>query len=249
MSPIGSDDPRQATLAGVINAAVENAVRRLYTWSPAKIVKWDASTGRANCQILVKNVDEDEEGDRTVTSWPVIPGVPVQFMGAGTMRWTCPISDGTLVIGGSTVPATLGSLFFSHHSLDKWLSGDGGEVDPELDHDHALTDAVFIPGLMPFGAPWSDIPTDYMSLGFDGVTGLQVRIKSDAIILAGTEASAQYVALANKVKAWFDAFNLAVGTTWVVTPNDGGGALKIALQTLTSGTPTTDVAASKVKAE
>jgi hypothetical protein len=93
-----------------------------------------------------------------VHSFPVVPGVPVQFLGAGGFRITCPISDGT---GGNA--STTGTLFFSHRSLDKWLTGTGGEVDPEFDHDHALGDAIFIPGLMPFGAPWQSCPTDKMS--------------------------------------------------------------------------------------
>lgn len=230
---------RNETLQEAINAAVEGGMRDIYTTLPAKVVKWDAQKGRADCQILVKNVTRDEEGERDVKSWPVVPGVPVEFPGSGDVRITFPIKTGQ--------QATTGRLVFAHRSLDKWLSGSGGEVDPEFDHDHMLADAIFVPGLKTFGAPWQ-IP-DFLSIGFDGENGLQVRIKSDAIILAGTEASAQYVALANKVKQWFDAFNLAVGTTWIVAPNDGGAALKAALATLTSGTPSTDVAASKVKAE
>jgi hypothetical protein len=40
-------------------------------------------------------------------------------------------------------------------------------VDPEIDHQHAPTDAVFMPGLRPFGSPLSSIPSDKMSIGRD----------------------------------------------------------------------------------
>lgn len=230
---------RVNSLQEVINAAVSNARRSLYTCAPAKVVKWEPSTQRANCQILVKHVDEDEEGNRTVASWPVVPGVPVQFLGAGGFRITCPISAG----GGGTEPTT-GLLIWSHLSMDKWLTGNGAEVDPEFDHDHALGDAVFLPGLVPFGAAWQSMPTNQMTVGAD--SGVQVHITSSLITL-GDESSAQFVALANKVKAWFDAFNTAV-TGWTPVPNDGGAALKTALATLIGGTPTTDVSATQAKA-
>ena len=59
-------------------------------------------------------------------------------------------------------------------------------------------------------------------------------------------ASAQFVAQAPKVKAWFDAFNAAV-TGWTPVPNDGGAALKTALTTLIGGVPSTDPACQKFK--
>lgn len=232
----------KVTLPEAINNATARAMRNLYTWAPAKVVKlYSSPTGqKVDCQILVKNIVDDEEGDETAESWPVVPGVPVSFMGAGGFRLTCPIKDGT---GGND--STTGMLFFSHLSLDKWLTGSGDEVDPEHKHDHALGDAAFVPGLMPFGAGWSDVPSDGISLGKDG--DLQVKIDT-LIIMAQTPANAQFVAQANKVKAWLDAFVTAVNG-WVVAPNDGGAALKTALSAILGGTPSRDVAASKVKAE
>lgn len=213
-------DDRFPGLQEVINRAVEAGLRNLYTLIPAKIVKWDADKQRADCQILIKDVTENEEENRVATSWPVVTGVPVKFIGAGGFRLTCPVSDGTLNIEGTSVKATTGSLVFSHRSLDKWLSGSGKEVDPEFDHAHALSDAVFVPGLRPFGAPWQ-IP-DFLSIGFDGETGLQLRFKSDAIIAAGTEANAQFVALAQKLED--DLTQIVANAVTAVIPNDGGAA-------------------------
>lgn len=151
---------RSTTFGEVINNAIDGALRDLRTCIPAKVVKWEPSKGRADVQILIKNVTEDEEGKRTVASFPVVPGVVVQFPGSGDCRMTFPIFDGS---GGKA--ATIGTLFFSFRSLDKWLSGQGGEVDPELDHAHALADAIFMPGLMPFGAPWKNIDADVATFG------------------------------------------------------------------------------------
>jgi hypothetical protein len=212
---------RFPTLQEAINTAVEMGLRNLHTMIPAKVVKWDADKQQANCQILIKQVTEDEEGEREVTSWPVVTGVPVQFMGAGEFRITVPVDKGTI-----------GMLLFSHRSLDRWLSGSGSEVDPELDHDHALTDAVFLPGLRTFGAPLSPSPpSDVIELSAGGATN--------------------FVALANKVNDQLQAVMDAVtaGKDAVVA-QDGGMAAFTAMETsLQAAQFPEDVSATKVKAE
>ncbi len=167
----------RVTQAEVINRATARAMKNLYTCAPAKVVKWDADKQRANCKILVKLVIENEEGDKEAVSWPVVPGVPVQFIGAGGFRMTCPIKD------GPQGEETTGTLFFSHLSLDKWLTGSGGEVDPEHAHDHALGDAVFIPGLKPFGAAWESMPTDQASIGSDSDGNGRIHFKDNEVLL------------------------------------------------------------------
>lgn len=241
--PGAQDTDRATTLGEVINTAVELGLRNLMTCIPAKVVKYDASTNKANCQILVKNVTQAEDGSREVHSWPVVPGVIVQFAGAGGYRITCPISDGS---DGSA--NTIGTLFFSARSLDKWSTGTGGEVDPELDHDHALADAIFMPGLLPFGAPWQDVPTDGMSVGMD--SGPQAKFTQDLVLLFKTMANAQFVALSNlvdnrlaKIQSTFDSHthgytggtgtaNLSTGAVTAVSgTTEGPGSTIGALQT------------------
>lgn len=230
------------TLPGVINEAVSAAMRNgIRTVIPAKIKKFDASKQRADCEILVKDVYQDEDDERQTQSWPIVTGVPVQFLGAGGFRITCPIKEGE----------TTGSLFFSHRSLDKWLTGDGSEVDPEFDHDHSIADAVFIPGLMPFGAPWQSCPADEGTVGYD--TGVQAHFSSSLIQL-GDKSGNQFVALAqkvlddlNQIKTDFDA-HVHVGTSLVASLVNGS----ITGSTLVPTTPLTSpasVAASQVKAK
>jgi len=231
---------RRTTLQAVIDEALAAGLRDLYTMIPAKVVKWDADKQRADCQPLIKNVTSGEEDDREVTSCPVVPGVPVQFIGAGGFRMTCPISDGNTIIEGSAAKATTGMLIFSHRSLDKWLSGNGDEVDPEFDHDHGFQDAVFMPGLMPFGAPWSSCPTDHMTVGYD--SGKQAHFHKDTIAL-GDESGNDWVALAQKVLDELDKIKTAHNShKHAFTGSGTVGAVDV---TYTSAS----VAASQVKAK
>ncbi len=220
------------TLAGLINAAKDSIKRSIRTCMPGRVTKWDPSKCRANIQPLIKEITEAEDEGREVNSMPVIPGVAVQFMGAGGMRLTFPIEEGTL-----------GTLFFSHRSLDRWLSGTGAEVDPELDHAHSLTDAIFIPGLMPFGGTWQSVPTDHATLGADG--GVQAHFYESRIAL-GDESGNDWVALAalvnnrlNAIQAAFDAHKHTGVTT-------GAGTSAVSDTLIGS---LASVAASQVKAK
>lgn len=191
------------TLSELLDQRLASKGRSVPRAMPAKIVKWDADKQRANCKILVQQPYEDEEGERKVESVAVVPGVPVMWPQAGGFRLTCPISDGT------QSAATTGLLIWCNRSIDRWLSGDGKEVDPELDHEDSIADAVFIPGLNPFAAPIGDFPTDHATFGADD--GVQAHFRSDVICI-GDESGAQFIALADKVKTELDNIQSTLDT-------------------------------------
>lgn len=192
---------RKPTMAEVLSSAMDARLLRLYTMLPATVTAYDAATQKVSIKPGIKESYLDEEDQRQIESLPVIPGVPVVFLGAGGFRITCPISDGNLIIEGNTVPATTGAAVFAQRSLDRWLSGSGQEVDPEIDHMHALTDAVFFPGLRPFGAALGSCPTDHMTVGADA--GQQIHCHN-SIVCIGDESGSQFIAMAQKV---MDDFN------------------------------------------
>lgn len=154
---------RAPTAAETIRRALNAYGMDLRVSMQAVVTAFDGKN-KVSVKPLVKNAYLDENDTRQVESFPIITGVPVQFPGSGVFRLSFPISDGTLVVGGVQVPATTGTLVFSDRSLDKWLTGKGGEVDPEIDHEHALSDAVFFAGVTAFGVAVS-APTDAICLG------------------------------------------------------------------------------------
>lgn len=184
------ENVRAPTLAETIRAALDSWGAERPQGCPGVVTKWDAGKQRANVAILIKKPYRDEDDERQVESAGVVPGVPVIFPGAGPWRITFPISDGSLEISGTKIRATTGWLAFSDRSMDRWLSGTGGEVDPEFDHFNAPADAVFYPGLNPFGLPIGDVATDHITIGMEG--GPQIHIRKDMII-HGDESGAVFL--------------------------------------------------------
>jgi hypothetical protein len=74
----------------------------------------------------------------------------------GTLVWSAPLPS-VPAFTDLVLPVSVGDtglLVFADGSLDVWLAR-GGVVDPLDDRHHALSDAVFIPGLRPFSNPIS----------------------------------------------------------------------------------------------
>ena len=222
---------RSPDLAEVIRNAIESALGEVYTSIPAKVVRY--AGGRADCKPLVQRGYLDETDTRRAEALPVVPGCPVLFPGGCGFSLTFPISDGALVIEGQTQPATTGLLVVSTVSLDAWLTGSGQEVDPAVDHHHALLDAVFVPELRPFGAAGAAAPTDHPTLGDRGGVALHFHRST---ICAGDESGADWVALAGKVGDALTALKDAISGA-VVAQGDGGAALKANIIAALSGWP------------
>lgn len=183
---------RRPSLQEVIGIALDGFERRLPKALPARVTKYEASKQRVSCKVLVQRPYFDEEAARQVESIPVIPNVPVQFPGGIAFRMTFPISDGNLVVNGIRIAATTGVLIWADRSLDKWLTGGGAEVDPEFDHVHALSDAMFIPGVNPFGAPLGHVPTDKMSIGRDASpSDIEIDNIGNVTVAGGSQGAAR----------------------------------------------------------
>lgn len=183
---------RKPTMSETLRAWIDACRADLRVALPARVTSYDADKQMVSVQPLIKQVYEDEEGVRQVESLPIVNGVPVVFPGGGGYRLTFPIVDGQTKVGTSIPPATIGLLVFADRSMDRWLSGDGSEVDPEIDHDHHLADAVFLPGLRAFGAPLSSAPTDKLTLGNDGSpTDITIDSQGNIVIANGTLGAAR----------------------------------------------------------
>jgi hypothetical protein len=222
---MADDDPladdgeaaRGVTLPELIERHIRAAIaEQTRTWLPARVVRFDADKQQADCKVLIADFHRDETGKLTTSSVPVITNVPVWFLTAGGFTFTVPIKAGQ--------DGTLGMLIFADRSMDRWLSGNGKEVgDPELYSRHNLTDAVFLAGVLPFGAPMGTAPpTDHATAG--SVSGARIHFR-DSTICIGDESGSDFLALAQKVSDQLTILKNAI-TNAVVVAQDGGASLK-----------------------
>jgi hypothetical protein len=157
------------TLTSRIRAEIDDDRQTLHTAMPARVESYDATYGRASVQPLLKRIDIDENGDRVVTSYPVINEVPVVFPGSGGWRIRFPITAGDVVL-----------LLFAEGSLDRWLQR-GGEVDPGDSRRHDINDAFAIPGLMPFAGAGNGSPMIEFTASEIKAGGSAALAKADAL--------------------------------------------------------------------
>jgi len=121
------------TPTDVIRQAISYELTGIHTCLPASIVSYDYTKQKATVQPLLKKpyVTGGE-------SLPEIPNVPVIFPKGGGFSMHFPLNAGDVVL-----------LLFSERSIDQWLNR-GGEILPLDPRKFDLSDAIAIPGLMPF---------------------------------------------------------------------------------------------------
>lgn len=207
---------RNLSLAGLLNDAIERWVtERVYTALPGRVERFDEIKNAVDVKPLTREPVELEDGSTVYESLPVIPNVPLMQFGMGGMRITFPAAQGDTVL-----------LIFARRSLDKWKTY-GGDVETDA-RLFNLSDAVAIPGLLPFASPWKGTSRTDMTMGKDG--GPQIHVTASEIKLGGSEATDK-VATAEKVLAELNALK-STFDTWTPVPGDGGSALKALLTTL-----------------
>lgn len=190
-------------LATIIDLAFARRASGMRVSLPGRIESYDAATQRATVQPLVMESHTDDLGERVAELLPVVTDVPIMFPGSGAYRITWPVAAGDTVL-----------LVFSSSSLDRWLAR-GGEVDPEDDRHHNISDAVAIPGLFDFAHVPTIAPTNLMI------------VHSPSQILLGANAEEAAVRITD-LEAVFGIIKSAINGA-AVAAGDGGATFKLNL--------------------
>lgn len=224
---------RSPTLADVINTAISTHLKELRVSLPGKIVSFDDDDQTATVTPLLKENEENADGDITAYTLGDIHKVPVVFPSGGgyTLRFPVAAGDPCLVV-------------FSDRALDQWFDK-GTDVDPIDLRRHDINDAICFVGLRSKAAKLAKFDMNSVELGTQD--GPQVRVTGSEVHLGGDsgEDVAQFAAMSNKVEDALSTLK-SVFDGWTPVPQDGGAALKAALSTALVNWPGS-VAATKVK--
>ncbi len=120
-------------LASYLNTAIPGVVTRVYPKDPKN------PSGPKLAKIDARPIIKKKFRDGSELAYEAIPAVPVVFPRTGKVRMSFPLDVGDGVL-----------LIFSQRSTENFLFS-GGETAPSRPEMFALTDAIAIPGLFPFG--------------------------------------------------------------------------------------------------
>ncbi len=115
---------------------IEGELLQVHVAIPAVVEAYDPDKQWADVQPLLYQAYLDENDQKILLPYPVIPNVPVQFPRGGNFFITWPLQQGDPV-----------TLVVSQRSLDNWKTSDGKTIlDPQDTRHHHLSDAIAIPG-------------------------------------------------------------------------------------------------------
>lgn len=133
----GSIDLRErfADETEVLETVIDGVLARLPKAGPVMLSEDSQDGHTAKLQPTTKAVIRKPDGSTQEVPLPVVPDVPVHFMGGGGITTTYGLKQGN---EGFSVPAALG--------LDGWHQN-GGVQSAGDTRQHAMWDALFIPGV------------------------------------------------------------------------------------------------------
>lgn len=153
-----NDDLERPTLAEVIDKAIRAKLLDLHTALPARIEKYYINEQKADIKPLLSRKYKNNGINKITVEIPIIPGVPVHHLSSNDRKSYIhlPIKKGDL-----------GMAVFCERSIDKWLSGEGQIVSPDDPRHHSLSDAFFIPGILPFSQAIQGLNGDDLTIAND----------------------------------------------------------------------------------
>lgn len=218
--------PLAPDLSEVLDDVITSRLADVHTAIPGTIKTYDAAKQTAEVIIQVRAATPSQDGDTVAEEHPVIPNVPVQWPRGGGYALHFPLAPGDHVL-----------LVFSEAAIGHWRAT-GQVADPGDLRRHSLAYPIAIPGIAPESSPIGDAPA-----------GMAVLNVGSGVFRVGGP-SAEFVALANLVKARLDAIQAAFDAHTHPVPGvtPGPGAVVTAPTPGAIG-PLAPVASSTLKAQ
>jgi Phage protein Gp138 N-terminal domain len=183
-----SDEPRDPALETVLGALADAVRESLFVAMPGTIVSYDSGTRSASVQPSLQRSHINETDTKVPQVLPVLNDVPVMMIGTAALRIKFPLAKGDPVL-----------LVFCGQSLDVWKRRSGVNSDAD-DRRHDLTDAIAIPGLVPFGdasesSPLIEFTGSEIHVGGSGSLVTQLQFLNHTHATAATGSPSPPIAL------------------------------------------------------
>lgn len=158
----------KVTLARVIRAAIDQAMKECHVGMPAKVTAFNANKRTCNVQPLLTRVSVDESGangaEEKEESYPQICNVPVMYPGGNGIHMRWPLKVGDVVY-----------LSFADRAIETWKSAsEGTEVDPTENRAHDLKDAVAFAVLRPPSSAHPEVRNAFVIGSEDGTVEMEI---------------------------------------------------------------------------
>lgn len=165
--------PETLPLDAVVRMAIDCHLLDVRTAMPAQISRV-LSNQQVDVQPMIQARYQSQDEPVTL---PIIQSIPVVMASGKNYALKVPVAVGDT-----------GLLIFCDRSIDVWcVSNAEGPVDPQDTRHHDLSDAVFVPGLVPFALQTDDATDDLvMRCG-----KAEIRLQQDGRVRAGGVGSGQ----------------------------------------------------------
>lgn len=122
--------PETFPLEEIIRRAIKRGLARVHTQVPGRVVSYDEAKQRAEVQLIVSHVFENEDESKEYEKPPPLVNVPVTF--PAILTW--PLAKGDP-----------GWVQFAERSIDEYLAGGNDSTQPRDLRRFDLSDATFSP--------------------------------------------------------------------------------------------------------
>lgn len=189
---------------------------------PARIETYDPDTHLASVQPLLMRAFY---GYRQAQLLPIINRVPIVHPRTASALIRLPVAQGDLV-----------TLIFSDRSLEAWIKGDGGAVDPNDARQHHLSDAFAILGGYPEGASFPAANPDALEIIVADGTKITIGNGTDEVLQLAHDAFTSLKTLCERLSETLTQIQVMTMTGVTTGPGVSGipvnAALFLAQQTL-----------------
>jgi hypothetical protein len=188
----------------IFRNSVWSVLNSVHTAMPGIVQSYDPATNKATIQPALNKAYESGP-----MPMGLMENVPIMFQSGSNFAINFPITVGDYVL-----------LVFCERSIDLWKAV-GGQVTPDDPRKFNLSDAIAIPGLMPFTGDFSRNNGEDFIISF---AGSEIRIKANGDIQIKTSNK---VAIGNETVELLQEISdtlagIAAITTTIIVPPSGG---------------------------